>query len=200
LADLWPLYLAGSLLLGAVPTGYLVVRRRGHADIRTLGSGNIGATNVLRTQGWPAALLTLLLDIAKGALPVVAGWQLGAGPVLALGGGLAAVCGHIFSPFMKFRGGKGVAPLAGALLVFAPAALAAFAAAFLLILTLCRYVSLASMAGTVAALAVLGLSQPPGVAAPALAVGVLVLACHHANIGRLLAGRENRFSLGKRHE
>ncbi len=197
--DLLPLFLAASYLLGAIPCGFLIVRLDNRRDIRTLGSGNIGATNVLRARGWAPALLTLLLDAAKGALPVLAGRLLFDPPALAFAGGLAAVCGHVFPVFLGFRGGKGVAPLLGVLLAFQPLALAAFAASFLLVTGACRYVSLGSLSGTAAALAVLGFSQPAEVTLPALAAGLLVAFRHRANIKRLWHGNEHRLSLGKKY-
>jgi acyl phosphate:glycerol-3-phosphate acyltransferase len=199
LAEFWLLFLPGAYLLGGIPSGYLIVRLAGGGDIRSQGSGNIGAANVLRSRGWLVGLLTLLADMTKGALPVLLGRYLFASDALALAGGVAAVIGHIAPLFLKFRGGKGVAPLIGMLLVFQPVAVAVFAVVFVAVTALSRFVSLGSLAGTAAAVLILAFSHPPEVTLPVWGIALLILLRHHANIARLLAGTENRLVLGRKH-
>ncbi len=184
------LFLLASYLLGSIPTGFLIVITVGRKDIRTLGSGNIGATNVLRSQGRLAAFLTLLCDILKGALPILYAQGKFDSPTLIFAGGVAAICGHIFPVFLKFRGGKGISPMLGVLAVFYWPALLTFLALFLPCLWRWHYVSLASLAGTGAALLTL-LPTHPLLIWQVLAVATLVFTRHHANIARLLAGTEN---------
>lgn len=188
-----------AYLVGAVPVGFLVARAFGIGDIRRHGSGNIGATNVLRTAGRVAALLTLAGDAAKGALAVAAGGALLGGPAGAAAAAVAAVLGNCWSVFLGFRGGKGVATGLGALLALVPAAVAPAAAVWLGVVLVSRYVSLGSLAAAVcapAAAALLGYPAPSVVAA-ALA-GAIVIARHRENIRRLVHGTERR--LGARRE
>ena len=144
------LYVVCSYLLGSIPFGYLIFYFSEGKDIRTLGSGNIGATNVLRSKGKLAGLATLALDILKGALPIVYGRIHFDLPWVVLLGGLAVLLGHVFPVFLKFRGGKGVAALVGVFLVFHFPSLLVFLAAFFAALWLTRYVSLGSLLGTTA--------------------------------------------------
>lgn len=185
-------------LLGSVPFGLLLVKAAGLGDIRAVGSGNVGATNVLRTGRKGLALATLLLDSGKGALAALAAWGLGGDPVWALMAGAFAVLGHNFPLWLKFRGGKGVATTLGVILVTAwPVGLAVLAT-WLVVAALFRYSSLA-------ALVALGLAP-----AYALALGdglhgmvygcLAVLACimHRDNIRRLLNGQETKIGAGKK--
>ncbi len=194
--------IVAAYLIGAVPIGYLVGRAFGVADIRRHGSGTIGATNVLRTAGRLPAILTLGGDIAKGYVAVVAGGALAAGAANGDQGApaacaVAAVIGNCWSVFLGFRGGKGVATGLGALLRLVPWAVLPAAAVWLAITMSFRWVSLGSI---LAALCVplgallLGHSAPSVLAA--LAISVLIVVRHHANIARLLAGREPK--LGER--
>jgi len=188
-------YLLGAYLLGAIPFGFLAGRLKG-VDIRRAGSGNIGATNVWRLLGPAAGLVVLGLDMAKGALPLFL-WRLGgrgegwAEGVLAL----APVLGHVFSPFLRFRGGKGVATAAGAffsLLPFtAPWGVAFFLATFLAF----RYVSLSSLSATAAVALAAFLGASPERSLPALLAAALIFWTHRENIRRLLRGEEPRFRL-----
>ena len=191
-----------AYLIGAVPIGYLVGRAFGVADIRRHGSGTIGATNVLRTAGRLPAILTLGGDIAKGYVAVVLGGMLAGGTASADPGApatcaVAAVIGNCWSVFLGFRGGKGVATGLGALLRLVPWAVLPAAAVWLAVTISFRWVSLGSI---LAALCVplgallLGHSAPSVLAA--LAISILVVARHHANIARLLAGQEPK--LGER--
>lgn len=198
-----------SYLIGAVPFGYLVARGRG-VDIFQQGSGNIGATNVGRVLGHHFGVLVFLLDFAKGALPVtVARWVAqhpawgigdslppGSLPVVA---GLATLLGHLFPVYLRFRGGKGVATGAGVVAVLLPGPALGAAVAWLAVLLATRFASLASMvAGFVLCLIHLGLAAEPFAAAHfvvtafCLVAAGLIVVRHHANIGRLMGGTENR--------
>jgi glycerol-3-phosphate acyltransferase PlsY len=190
-------WLLASYLLGSIPTSYLVSRTFAHIDLRQHGSGNLGATNLYRVLGWKYAVPVALFDIAKGAIPVlVFAPQVSASELFALACGVAAILGHVFSIFVSFKGGKGVATAAGVMLGLTPIALGLAAAVWALVLLLTGYVSLASIcAAAVLPLAVLLLEHPSN---PQLlwidvliAGGVIFL--HRRNIERLLKGKENRF-------
>ena len=191
------LYVLVSYLLGSIPFGYLIFFFSEGKDIRTMGSGNIGATNVLRSKGKLAGMATLALDILKGALPIVYGRIHFELPWIVLLGGLAVLLGHVFPVFLKFRGGKGVATLVGIFLVFYYPALLVFLAAFFLSLWLTRYVSLGSLLGTTALFFCILFTQVVEAAMVAFVMLLVVVFRHRANIARLAAGNENRFSLGK---
>jgi acyl phosphate:glycerol-3-phosphate acyltransferase len=190
------LAIGAAYLIGAVPIGYLVGRVFGVTDIRRHGSGSIGATNVLRTVGRLPAILTLAGDIAKGYLAVVAGAALGARPsgadteVIAASA-VAAVIGNCWSVFLGFRGGKGVATGLGALLRIVPLAVLPAALVWLVITLSFRYVSLGSiLAASCVPLGALLLGTPVPFVIAAFAVGAIIVARHHENITRLLAGHE----------
>jgi len=182
-------------LLGSIPSGFVLTHLAGLGDIRQIGSGSIGATNVLRTGNKTVAALTVAFDIAKGVAAALIGsaWSGEA----ALAAGVAVVIGHMFPVWLGFRGGKGVATALGVLLVIAwPVAIAAFAL-WLAMAAIFRYSSLAALVAAVAApvlAAVLVDARRAGVIA---LIAVLVLLRHHDNIRRLLAGSESRISFGK---
>jgi len=186
-----------SYLLGSIPFGYLICYLSEGKDIRTMGSGNIGATNVLRSKGKLAGLATLALDITKGALPIVYGRIHFDLPWIVLLGGLAVLLGHVFPVFLKFRGGKGVATLVGVFLVFYYPALLAFLAAFFLALWLTRFVSLGSLLGATALFFCILFTQVAEASLVALVMLLLIVFRHRGNIERLLAGNESKFSLRK---
>jgi acyl phosphate:glycerol-3-phosphate acyltransferase len=182
-------------LLGSIPFGLLLTRLAGLGDIRRIGSGNIGATNVLRTGSKTAAALTLLLDLAKGwaAVIIARSW----GEDAALVAAICVIIGHMFPVWLGFRGGKGVATALGVLIALAwPVALGA-ALVWLAIALLLRYASLAALVAAVAA----AVFSPFVVNAPTAAViagiALLIILRHHANIRRLIAGTESRISLSK---
>ncbi|WP_263356986.1 glycerol-3-phosphate 1-O-acyltransferase PlsY [Acidicapsa ligni] len=198
---------AAAYLLGSIPTGYLLVRFFRKQDIRSLGSGNIGATNVLRSGAKGLGAATFLFDVLKGALAVLVGARMasiGFPPIpLHNAEALAALCailGHMYPVWLGLRGGKGVATAFGVFTVIAPLAAVGSIVIFAMIFALTRYVSLASIIGA-AAFPALAWFLTPWVRAPLpfvviLAVVALIIAKHSANIQRLVAGTEYRFGTG----
>ncbi len=187
-----------AYLIGAVPVGFLIARAFGIGDIRGHGSGNIGATNVLRTAGRLPALLTLVGDIAKGYLAVAAGGVLGgAAPEITAAAAVAAIVGNCWSVFLLFRGGKGVATGLGAFLKLVPLATLPAAVTWLAVTLTFRYVSLGSLlAALCVPLGALLFGYPPATVAACVVATAVVVLRHHENIARLLAGTERR--LGER--
>jgi glycerol-3-phosphate acyltransferase PlsY len=178
-------------LLGSVPFGLLLTRAAGLGDLRAIGSGNIGATNVLRTGRKGLAAATLLLDALKGAAAVVAG-LLAAGAPGAAAAGLAAALGHMFPVWLGFRGGKGVATGGGVLLAAAPLAGIGAAAVWLAVAAATRISSAGALAAAALAPVFACLTAPRPVALMVLGVAALIWWRHAANIRRLLAGTEPR--------
>ena len=194
------LWLAASYLLGAMPASYWIGRARG-IDLRTVGSGNLGATNLYRAAGWAAAIPAGLFDVAKGAIPVlVFGPRAGGGQWIPVLLGAAAVIGHVFSVFASFKGGKGVATAAGVVLGVAPWATLLSLGAWLAVLRISGFVSLSSIIA--AALLPVGIWLLHPLLRPSIwlfgALGAFVIVMHRANIQRLLAGTESRFGAGRR--
>jgi glycerol-3-phosphate acyltransferase PlsY len=186
-----------AYLAGSIPTGLLLARQRG-VDPRRAGSGNIGATNVARTAGLRIGLLTLAGDATKGALPVLAARWLGLGEPIAAGAGVAAVVGHVAPIGLRFRGGKGVATALGALLVLAPGAAAVCAGIFTGVMWRWRIVSLASIVAVLTVpVTLLALGVPRSTTIAMAAIALLVVARHHENVRRLIAGTEPRMALPK---
>jgi glycerol-3-phosphate acyltransferase PlsY len=182
-------------LLGSVPFGLVLTRFAGVGDIRRIGSGNIGATNVLRTGNKGLAALTLALDLLKGAAAVAIGWLWGLDAALAAA--IAVVLGHMFPVWLGFRGGKAVATALGVLLALAwPVALIA-AVAWLATAVIFQYSSLAALVAAVATAAVAGFIVETPRAAVIAVIAVLVVARHRDNIHRLLDGTESRISFRK---
>jgi glycerol-3-phosphate acyltransferase PlsY len=189
--------LALAYLIGAIPVGFIVARGFAGLDIRRAGSGNIGATNVLRTLGKLPAAVTLLGDVAKGALAVSAARAMVAAPWAAAAGAILAIVGNCWPVFLRFRGGKGMATGFGAFLALVPWATAPAALVWLIVVATFRYVSLASiMACLCLPLGVMLLGYPWASVGAAAAAAVIIIARHRANIERLAAGREPR--LGER--
>jgi glycerol-3-phosphate acyltransferase PlsY len=179
-------------LAGSVPFAFLLTRRRG-VDVRVAGSGNVGAANVLRTTGAGRAIAVMTLDVAKGAAAVLAVQLSAGGAWLAALTGVAAVVGHIYPVWLRFHGGKGVAVAAGVFSVLTPIATGIAASLFLVTVWLTRYVSLGSIAATVALPPVAWWSgAPPAVVIAAAGTGALILFRHRANVGRLRAGTERK--------
>ena len=190
------LWLLAAYFLGAIPTSYLVARWLGSIDLREHGSKNLGATNLYRTLGWRYAVPTGLFDVAKGAIPVVVFAPRAGGPEwVPIGLGVAAIIGHVFSLFVRFRGGKGVATAAGAVLGLAPLPLAVSAVVWVTLVWATGYVSLASMCGAAAFPLAVWLLQPgdPYVLVAGVLLATFIVFTHRANIRRLLEGREARF-------
>lgn len=185
-----------AYLAGSIPFGVLITRAMGLGDLRAIGSGNIGATNVLRTGNKGAAVATLLLDAAKGGVAVLIARAL-LGEEAALLAGLGAFLGHLFPVWLKFKGGKGVATFLGIMLALAwPAGLAA-CATWLAVAFATRYSSLAALVAAASTPLWLWLFGRPDAIWLGIALAVLVFVRHHANIRRLLAGEEPRIGKGK---
>jgi acyl phosphate:glycerol-3-phosphate acyltransferase len=187
-----------AYLLGGLPFGYWFVRVSTGKDIRTMGSGNIGATNVHRTSGGKAGIVVLLLDILKGFLAVlIAALVNGKDPNALALAVVAVVLGHCYPLFLHFKGGKAVACFVGAFLYVAPLALGVTTLAFIAVFALTRYVSLASILSALLFPLILWLlgSYPLPILLAGTAASLLIVFRHHANIERLLKGKEHVFSL-----
>jgi glycerol-3-phosphate acyltransferase PlsY len=190
-------WLLASYLLGAIPTSHIVSRTIARIDLRKHGSGNLGATNLYRVLGWKYAVPVALFDIAKGAIPVlVFAPQASDSELFAVGCGVAAILGHVFSVFVGFKGGKGVATAAGVMLGLTPLALSVAALVWAVVVRVTGYVSLASIAAAAILPVTVYLLEQPN--SPELlwidilvAAGVIIL--HRKNIQRLIKGTENRF-------
>lgn len=210
----------GAYLLGSIPFGYLAAKAKG-IDIRTVGSGNIGATNAMRVLGKPIGITVLLLDALKGfaavawMTPEIYNWiephYFGLAPGFALAsaatqmkfmvlGGVCAVLGHNYTCWLKFKGGKGIATTAGVYLALAPWAVLIALVVFVLALLLTRYVSVGSISGAIALPAAVWVMAPQNILLGVVttALGALAIYKHKSNIQRLRAGTENRF--GKKKE
>ena len=195
-----PWFLA-SYLLGAMPTSYLVVRLLRGEDLRRQGSGNLGATNLYRVLGWRYAVPVALFDMAKGAVPVlVFAPRAGPGEFTPLLLGATAMLGHVFSVFVGFRGGKGVATGAGVVLGLAPWAFLAALAVWALLVRATGYVSLGSIVAALALPPAVWLLHPERRSLIWIfgLLAALVVVTHRANLRRLLAGTESRFGRGAR--
>jgi glycerol-3-phosphate acyltransferase PlsY len=198
--------IALAYLLGSIPFGYLIVKERAGVDVRSVGSGNVGATNVLRVSGKGPAAAVLLMDMAKGCFPVLLGRLLDAPASVLAAVAFAAVLGHVFPVFLGFRGGKGVATAVGAFLALAPIATAMSIVVFVILVVWKRYVSL----GSVVAVATfpfwayvygrIGWMTVPwmAVCVAGTATALLVFFKHRANLRRIGEGTESR--LGERLE
>ena len=182
-----------AYLVGSIPFGYLIVRRKIGADIRQTGSGGTGATNVSRRAGKAAGVLTLLLDAAKGSVAVLIARALTGDDWVIAVAAIAALVGHIFPVWLGFRGGKGVATGVGIFLVFAPVALLCAGAVFVAIVALTRYVSLGSIvAATLIPVFVWLLSDSRPLLIAAIVGAALIVFAHRGNIQRLASGTESR--------
>jgi glycerol-3-phosphate acyltransferase PlsY len=191
------LWLLVSYFLGAIPTSYLLSRLFAGIDLRQHGSGNLGATNLYRVLGWKYAIPAALVDIAKGVVPVlVFAPQVSDSQLFALACGVAAIVGHVFSVFVGFKGGKGVATAAGVMLALAPIALLVSAAVWGVLVRLTGYVSLGSIVAAAVlpfAIYLLEESRTPTLVWIAGAIAAAVIILHWRNIQRLIRGTENRF-------
>lgn len=198
------LWLLAAYVLGATPTAYLAGRLARGIDLRQHGSKNLGATNVYRVLGWGWAIPVALIDIAKGAIPVawfggMAGAGRGGESWVAVALGIAAVLGHMFSPYVGFKGGKGVATAAGMFLALAPLAVAIALPVWGVCLWATGYVSLSSILAAAVFPLLVYLTRPGATATlwASVALAGLIVFSHRGNIARLLAGTENRFRTRK---
>lgn len=187
------LFILFSYLLGAIPFGYVLYYLTERKDIRKEGSGNIGATNVLRAKGRLAGIATLLLDALKGVFPVLYGLQHFDNPVVIMAGGGAVIMGHLFSPYLKFKGGKGISTYLGVIVVFHFPSAAIFGAMFLATAIWTRYISAASIAGVAAAFIMALFTQVPEISMILMVVTLLIVYKHRTNINRIASGTESRF-------
>ena len=196
----WLLSIPLAYLLGSIPFGYLLVKFFRHEDIRATGSGNIGATNVLRSGSKGLGIATLLLDLGKAYIAVVIAQHIAPDNYdLATTAAVAAILGHVFPIWLGFHGGKGVASALGVFLALTWPSALCILAVFIIVFALTRYVSLASIiaSATLPLFAFHFVSQrSPIVIAGFLFIPLLIIVKHHQNIRRLLSGTENRF--GKR--
>jgi len=193
-----------AYLLGSIPFGYLIVRWQKGVDVRSTGSGSTGATNVMRNLGVLGFVITFLLDVGKGTFAVLlasrltsssAHWiPLSGDPRWIALASIAAILGHCFPVWLKFRGGKGVATGVGVFIALAPVQVAMALAVFAIVLLIWRYVSLASIAGTAAFPVLVYLMKHPPLPIVLGAAGgaLIIISMHHANIGRLLKGTESK--------
>ena len=202
---LWLPILAIAYLLGSIPFGYILVRIFRKEDIRTTGSGNIGATNVVRSGAKGLGILTLLLDLLKAFAAVKIAQHFAPGTPgfpsdLAVLAGVAAVLGHVFPIWLRFKGGKGVASALGVFIAIAPLAALCALGVFIVVFALTRYVSLASILAAVMMPVFCLLWMPdrsPVFVGGVIFLSLLVIAKHHANIARLMQGKESRFGSKK---
>ena len=189
-----PLLLAAmacGYLIGSIPFGLILTRMAGLGDVRRIGSGNIGATNVLRTGNKKIAALTLLCDALKGTVAVVVASYL-SGPDVAIAAGFGAFLGHLFPVWIGFRGGKGVATYLGVLLGLVPVMVLVFAVVWIGVAYITRYSSLAALIATVATTLVLAFAGHANAAGLFALMTVLSFIKHRANIQRLLSGTESK--------
>jgi glycerol-3-phosphate acyltransferase PlsY len=188
-----------AYLLGSIPFGYLIVKMKSGRDVREVGSRSIGATNVMRAAGRAGGILTFLLDVGKGFVAVLIAQRLFPENewVIAFAA-MAAILGHVFPVFLKFKGGKGVATGVGVFLAIFPQAVAAVLVIFVIVVWLSRYISLGSIIATGAFPVVAYFMGQHVLSAPVLvatALGaILIVVKHHENIRRLLRGTENKFT------
>jgi len=181
-----------AYLLGSIPFSLLIARRRG-VDLRTAGSGNVGATNVFRTAGVGPGIAALALDVAKGSAAVLIAARVGTGLAVPVAAAVAAIVGHVAPVWLRFRGGKGVATAAGAFAVLTPMAVGIAVATFLVTLASTRIVSLGSMVSAVVfAVAVFVTTADPRISLAAAVTALIIVVSHRANLLRIIAGTESR--------
>lgn len=184
--------IVAAYLIGSIPFAFLLARRRG-IDLRLAGSGNVGASNVLRTSGVPLAMLAMALDGLKGTLAVLLAQGIAPGSVAPVAAGLASVLGHVYPPWLRFRGGKGVATAAGAFSLLAPMALGIASAVFVVVVLTTRMISVGSVSAAVTLAVVTAVTDSPGlVIAGACIAAAIIVYRHRGNLSRMLAGTERR--------
>jgi glycerol-3-phosphate acyltransferase PlsY len=186
------LVIAIAYLVGSVPFAFLLARRRG-IDLRQVGSGNVGASNVLRASGVSTAVLAMALDGLKGAVAVLVAQRVAPGLATPMAAGLASVLGHVYPVWLRFRGGKGVATAAGVFGVLTPVALGAAAGVFLVAVWATRFISVGSMAAAITlAVGAAATGAPMVITAGAAVVAAVIIYRHRTNLARLIAGTERR--------
>lgn len=188
------MFVIAAYLLGSIPTGLLLARFLGGVDIRTTGSGNIGATNVYRTMGRKIGVMTLIGDCLKGLVPLLLALRFGLPETWIALVGLAAFLGHVFTIFLKFKGGKGVATALGVFLAISPLAVAGALLVFILLVWLSRFISLGSIGAAAVMPFLVWLSGASGDRiALTIVIALIVIVKHHENIRRLIDGTESSF-------
>lgn len=198
--------IAAGYLLGGIPFGAIVTRRMHGVDITQVGSGNTGATNVFRAVGWRAALVVAVLDVLKGTVPALLAllitdptWADNGADLLIIAAGSAAMVGHMFSPYFRLRGGKGIATAAGAILVLMPKVFPVLVLFFVAVILIGRIVSVASLLAALSFPFMTWWLYPgrPVLLGFAVVVVPVVVWSHRANVGRLLRGEEPRITMGR---
>jgi len=185
--------LVAAYLIGSIPFALICARRWGASDLRLVGSGNLGAANVMRASGVTAGVVVAALDMAKGAVSVWLAERLGSGAALPAAAGLAAIIGHVYPVWLRFRGGKGVATACGVFLVLTPLALPPALGVFAVAVWLTKYVSLGSLLASVALPPLAyALGSPVPEVIAACAAATIIVFRHRANVGRLRTGTERR--------
>lgn len=188
-----PFLLIISYLVGSIPTAYLIGRLWAGVDIRQLGSGNVGATNVIRTIGTYPGIIVLIIDIFKGVGPVLLAHLLFKQQIIELAAGFIAIAGHTWTVFLRFKGGKGVATSLGVFIALAPWPVVIIVAVFILIVALTRYVALGSIIGAaILPFLIWVIEGNPLLTLVATIVACLILIRHLANIKRIIAGTEHK--------
>jgi glycerol-3-phosphate acyltransferase PlsY len=191
-----PLAVICAYLIGSIPFALLLARRWGATDLRTFGSGNLGAANVLRASGIRAGVLVAVLDVAKGAASVALAMRLSDGALAPAVAGCAAVVGHIYPVWLKFKGGKGVATACGVFSLLTPLALPPSLAVFLITVWLTKYISLGSILATIALPSIAyATGAPAATLAAAWATAALIVFRHRSNVARLVGGTERRIGV-----
>ena len=192
-----------AYIMGSIPTSYILGKKFKGIDIRNFGSGNVGATNALRILGTKYGVISMILDMAKGAIPVFAAKLLGYSDIWLILIALTAILGHIFTIFLKFKGGKGVATSAGVFIALAPSAIGIALLVFIIVVWISKYVSLGSIlaASTLFAVELIinirnGFQQKEILTLITI-VALFIIIKHKANIKRLIAGNENKISFKK---
>ncbi|MEW6618107.1 MAG: glycerol-3-phosphate 1-O-acyltransferase PlsY [bacterium] len=187
-----------SYLIGAIPTAYIIGRIFGKVDIRTVGSGNVGASNVYRIVGKTAGISVLIIDILKGFLPIYLVNLLAFATIYQIMAGLGAIIGHIWTIFLKFKGGKGVATGLGVFLGLTPIPVLIALLVFLLVVAISRYISIGSIiAAILIPVLLLFFKEEPEIIIFALVISWLIVIRHIPNIKRLITGQEHKFDIKK---
>ena len=193
-----------AYLMGSIPTSYILGKKIKKIDIRDFGSGNVGATNALRVLGTKYGVLALIFDMAKGAIPVFAAKHLGFNDFWLIAIALTAILGHIFTIFLKFKGGKGVATSAGVFIALTPAAVGIALLVFVGVVWITRYVSLGSILAAITLFVtqlifnIQNGFQSKEILAMIFVIALFIIIKHKSNIQRLLAGNENKLSFKKK--